>query len=143
MLYRIVYISTAAANFQLRSMPKLLKDARDRNFKSALSGLLIFVDGSFMQVLEGTQENVQDCYGRITRDPRHSNLQVIFSEPIRRRAFPGWSMAWHNCPPGGEVTGLIRSFQDQDSLEKLTICNAVDLEEVLNAFARSKFTDAA
>jgi hypothetical protein len=54
--------------------------------------MLLYVDGSFIQVLEGEPDAVQETYTRILADSRHHQVYKLLDEPITVRDFPDWSM---------------------------------------------------
>ena len=93
MPYRLVYSSAATPDLTAAALEKLLERARVRNRARDITGGLVFVDGVFLQILEGEKEVVLGLVKRITLDPRHSRLKVFHEHEIDERAFPSWSMA--------------------------------------------------
>jgi hypothetical protein len=73
----------------------LLLKSRERNSQLGLTGMLLYYDGAFMQVLEGPEENVRTLYARIGQDPRHHRIIRLLEEYIPERNFPDWSMGYH------------------------------------------------
>ena len=61
-----------------------------------ITGMLLYNDGNFMQVLEGEEEGVRDLFGKITRDPRHRGIITLLQEHQRERQFPEWSMGFRD-----------------------------------------------
>jgi len=94
MPYRLVYSSEAAADLTPAELEGMLAESRLRNKAHGISGVLVFVDGAFLQVLEGERNDVLDLMGRIERDPRHRSVKVFYEQDIDERAFPTWSMAY-------------------------------------------------
>ncbi len=89
-------IYTSAAN-QLMSdleLTDLLSHCRVRNSHDELTGMLLYKDGSFMQVLEGKKENVFRTYARIQKDTRHKDIFLLRERKIESRSFDGWSMGF-------------------------------------------------
>ncbi len=56
--------------------------------------MLLFVEGSFFQVLEGHPEKIEIILGFISADPRHTRISRIIEEPIAERSFAEWSMGY-------------------------------------------------
>jgi len=60
MPYRLVYSSEAAPGLTPAELEGMLAESRIRNKAHGISGVLIFVDGAFLQVLEGEKNDVLD-----------------------------------------------------------------------------------
>lgn len=95
-LRRIAYLSRAAEPFSKRALLDLLHDARGYNAADGITGLLIHSQGRFLQVLEGEPEALADLLQRLRRDPRHSDLHVLFDDDVEQRLFATWSMGCAN-----------------------------------------------
>jgi hypothetical protein len=63
------------------------------NRMRAVTGLLLFHRGWFLQVLEGPLEAVDDTFDRIRRDARHTDIRTVADLPIAARAFGDWTMS--------------------------------------------------
>jgi len=72
----------------------LLTKARTYNRSHAITGMLIYIDGSFLQILEGEPSAVLALNERIKSDPRHSGVINMLSRTISQRAFADWSMGF-------------------------------------------------
>lgn len=93
-LIHLVYASAARADYSEKELSELLESASRRNAELGITGMLLHVEGSFFQVLEGEAEVVDKLFARIASDGRHGNVTVIVREPIPRRAFSNWTMAY-------------------------------------------------
>ncbi|MCA9083431.1 MAG: BLUF domain-containing protein [Planctomycetaceae bacterium] len=71
---------------------QIVDSARQRNSTLGITGVMFHHRGRFLQFLEGPQPQVQSLMERISRDPRHRNIRILFDEQIDRRGFPDWSM---------------------------------------------------
>lgn len=91
---RIVYSSAARANVGEQELKTILECARVRNARREVTGMLLFRDGVFIQLLEGSDVEVNLVFESIRRDPRHQRVTVLVDEPITERAFASWSMAF-------------------------------------------------
>jgi len=94
MLRQLVYISSATRPFEDRELDQLLVAARANNARSGITGVLLYDDQSFLQILEGTRDDVERTLARITRDPRHTSLTVVQDEAVAERDFSAWDMAY-------------------------------------------------
>lgn len=92
---RIVYSSAAVGSVDEQTLSDILAAARLRNTRRDITGMLLYRDGVFLQLLEGSKVEVDLVLAAIQRDPRHRRLTVLIDERISARAFPGWSMGYH------------------------------------------------
>jgi hypothetical protein len=95
-LFQVVYTSTAAATFSRAELMAMLKGSVQRNTEAGITGLLLYKDGTFMQVLEGDRAAVTALYAKISRDPRHRNVIPLLQGSIPERQFPNSAMAFRD-----------------------------------------------
>ena len=108
-LCRLLYISSAVREFDAHEVQILAANARARNAANGVTGLLIYHDGNFLQVLEGPSEAVQASYTRIMQNWRHKGATVLLREEVETRAFPEFSMACADPGQFGEdVQGMLQ-----------------------------------
>ena len=94
-LIHSVYASAASRDFEAEELAELLESARENNAKLGLTGMLLYAEGSFFQVLEGQPDVIDALYAKIERDPRHDQVTLIIREPIPKRHFDAWSMGFY------------------------------------------------
>ena len=94
MLYELIYTSHARVLFDAEALTQLLGKARTFNASRHVTSLLLYSEGHFLQVLEGTRPEVETVYALIRQDARHEPLQVLGQGPVPRRAFPYWGMGF-------------------------------------------------
>jgi hypothetical protein len=92
----LVYVSSATQLFSEEDLRALLAQSRDKNKRLGLTGLLLYKDGNFMQVLEGSEDAVLGTYATIQGDPRHHGILELIRQPIQEREFASWSMGFKN-----------------------------------------------
>jgi hypothetical protein len=95
-MYFRVYVSTATRPFSQSELVDLLSHCHENNVALGITGLLLYKDGNFMQMLEGEEETVKTLYAKIGRDPRHQGLLTLLEGPQAERQFPDFSMAFRN-----------------------------------------------
>jgi hypothetical protein len=95
-LHQLVYVSSATKPFPQDELLALLAQSRRRNTESGVTGMLLYRDGNFMQVLEGPRAAVLATHERIVGDSRHRGLITLRNTPVAARSFPDWSMAFRN-----------------------------------------------
>src|SRR5450755_3810168 len=103
MPFRLIYSSEAAPDLATPDLEGMLAESRIRNLACGITGVLVFVDGAFLQILEGEKRDVLDLMERIERDPRHRGIKVFHEEETDERAFSSWSMAYLS-PSAEEVS---------------------------------------
>lgn len=94
-IYQLVYVSISDLEFDNQDIMNLLDVAREKNSQLDITGMLIYKDGIFMQLLEGKKEVVRNVYDNtIVHDRRHSNCRVILEAEGNERLFRSWTMAY-------------------------------------------------
>ena len=91
-LINLIYVSRSTEHFHEHEIPDLLQQIRVANAKQEITGMLLYIGGSFLQVLEGQPEAVDAVFSRILRDKRHHQVRSIARESVPERAFEGWTM---------------------------------------------------
>ena len=95
-LIHIVYSSASEVEFTSAELLELLRIAREKNAKAAVTGILLYYNRSFFQVLEGPEAAVKSIYEKISKDSRHAKMLKIIEEPVENRAFQSWTMGYAN-----------------------------------------------
>lgn len=93
MFERIAYVSRALASTGVREIYDIVRVANNRNAELGLTGALIFLDGYFLQVIEGLSGPLHERFTIIAADLRHSEVSVRLSTRIHTLAFPETWMA--------------------------------------------------
>ncbi|MEO7112970.1 MAG: BLUF domain-containing protein [Polyangiaceae bacterium] len=134
----LIYVSRAAVPFSKDDIAKLLKKARATNAPLGVTGMLLHVDSSFFQVLEGDELEVQGLYNRIAGDRRHGTVLKLVSEPIEKRDFAQWTMG-HALATRADIAaldGMNDFFVKGSCLSDLTLGAA---QKLLRAFREGSF----
>ena len=93
-LHTIIYSSREAVEISRDEIEMLLLRARAHNESVGITGLLVYFDYVFFQVIEGPEEELRDLYDRILMDTRHKDVTLHVDEPVSSRLFGQWSMAY-------------------------------------------------
>ena len=99
-MIQVLYVSSGAGRISLDDVSRILAVARRNNGKSGVTGMLLFCDGNFLQLLEGSAAAVDQTLERIARDRRHKNMTVLLRAPISSRSFVDWSMGFEPVDSG-------------------------------------------
>ena len=101
-LYRLTYESKSLlpseAGASVVALQDILCSSRIRNIRFGVSGILIYNHKEFYQVLEGNKDEVEDIFGSIVRDRRHTAVNVLERNFVRSRIFHSWSMGYVELP---------------------------------------------
>jgi hypothetical protein len=93
-LIHLIYVSSARGEIGADELARVLESSVRYNMKQQVTGMLLYLNGSFMQVLEGEDAAVDEAYARILLDDRHTGAMLIEREPIDGRSFGRWSMGF-------------------------------------------------
>lgn len=104
-MHCIVYSSKAAKVISDRDLREILETARSNNGLIDVSGMLLYHEGCFIQVLEGVRATVDPLFAQISRDPRHKEIVTLWQGEISERRFGGWTMGFRRAV-GNELSGL-------------------------------------
>ncbi len=92
-LIHIIYCSVSAQrSFSAVELEQLLEVCRRNNGNAGVTGMLLYKDPWFFQVLEGEPAALQALYDKIGLDKRHTRIMKIIQEPIEARDFGEWTM---------------------------------------------------
>ena len=96
-VFHLVYVSAATHPLDKADLLQMLREARERNQQLGVTGLLLYKDGDFIQLLEGDKATVKALFqDSIRKDPRHRNIQVLIEDEAPKRLFADWSMGFRN-----------------------------------------------
>ncbi len=93
-MYHLVYTSLATNPLSEEELVRLLMKSRANNKGLDVSGMLLYLQGKFIQVLEGEREQVRSLYNRIQKDRRHRKVTVVVEGESPDRIFQNWSMGF-------------------------------------------------
>jgi hypothetical protein len=98
-IYHIFYRSQATYFPTKEQLQDLLEWFRNYNAQHHLTGLILYSDGRFAQVLEGTEAEVRTLFTRIQQDLRHQHVFTISEGPGPQRWFADGQMALNQITP--------------------------------------------
>jgi hypothetical protein len=93
-MYLMVYVSSAVNLFSDQELEELLKTSRTKNEAVEVTGMLLYKDGNFMQLLEGPKDAVEKVFEKIEKDQRHRGIIRLLHETSADRNFGDWSMGF-------------------------------------------------
>ena len=109
-VYRLIYVSSAVEYFDEAALADLLAQARTNNARLGITGLLLYGEGAFLQLLEGPRDAVESLYATIREDSRHTLCMVLDEDAHVPRLFGDWRMAFHRL--SRETLAMDEGFSD-------------------------------
>ena len=130
MFERLIYVSQARADLGSHDVYDIIRSAHNRNSRFGLTGGLVFLDGHFVQLIEGEPFRLRERFAVIAADPRHLNVEVRHSASVTDRLFPD---DWMALRLHGEIdAGVLKQFDYQPGLPA-TAFDAQRLQDFLCA----------
>ena len=137
-MIHLIYISAATKFPSEDELIELLKQSRARNLKQHITGMLLYSNATYMQVLEGSAEDVHQIFQSIQNDSRNTAVVKLVEEEITQRNFPDWSMGFKNLEntPPDELPGFVDIFNGKLDKEIATN-NKPAAINILMSFAKN------
>jgi len=109
-LYCLVYTSISNQKMSDDNLKELLRKSRLKNETLNITGMLLYLDPFFIQILEGEEAIVNESFNTIRQDSRHQKVKIIFKKPIEERIFPDWTMGFNKI--SDEKVEEVEGFSD-------------------------------
>lgn len=121
MTYQIIYSSESSTPMQMDDLEEVLQHARANNASNGVTGALIYVEGVFLQILEGEFRTVRDLMTRISMDVRHETVTILKEGEVPAAIFTDWKMAYVSATPEqvAQWAGLSGSHAIPDMLSDM------------------------
>lgn len=112
----LAYTSIANHHMSHDELLDLLAQSREKNSTADFTGLLLYLDGCFFQILEGTPDKLEMLFEKISKDERHHSVMKLIFEPLTERSFANWMMGYQSVTREdlATITGL-SDFLDIES----------------------------
>ena len=98
-LVELSYLSEAVSDMSFLGLMRLLESARAFNQQNGISGILLYDNQQFGQIIEGERASVMKAWKRIQEDKRHHRIELLEIREISERSFPDWLLRFY----GGET----------------------------------------
>ncbi|MBW1294223.1 BLUF domain-containing protein [Aquimarina litoralis] len=83
----ISYVSTANRSLTLPKISELFEFVKTTNDNLNITGILMYSDGNFFQILEGEKALIKELFRKILIDPRHYDIIKIFDHEMEEPSF--------------------------------------------------------
>ncbi len=117
MLSQLVYVSNRMPNCTDEEIKKILASCEKNNPPLNITGVLIYSDLKFIQLVEGESTTLTLLYDKIKLDKRHEKVFMLSYGPIKEKSFPSWHMG------SRKISGSEIDFQTKISGEDKKIFN--------------------
>lgn len=91
---QLLYLSNAKPELKQEELDSILRVSRENNPSRDITGLLVFANGVFIQVLEGPSSEVHKLFEKICDDTRHQEVAILGEYRGQERIFTKWSMGF-------------------------------------------------
>lgn len=91
-LFQLVYASHLCTDESV--LPSIHSHAVRNDTAHVLSGMLLYANGRFLQVIEGERKDVLQTFSYIKQDERHDQLHVLSEKDIAEKTFTHWNMGF-------------------------------------------------
>ncbi|MEY4358351.1 MAG: hypothetical protein RL469_1677, partial [Pseudomonadota bacterium] len=110
-MIRLTYLSQESAVLSADALLALVTQCHRNNPAKGLTGMLLYGNGTFLQVIEGDEAAVDRLMAVIERDSRHTNVKIVRRESVTSRQYSDWSMGFERVTDRTlqEIPGL-RNF---------------------------------
>lgn len=108
---QLLYASNTSLDVAEETLQDILSSSRRNNVKGGITGVLLHLEGGFMQVLEGDAGEVSKTFERICKDKRHWKTSVLLDREAPR-AFAEWSMGFNRVKKDMDEAGVFSLTAD-------------------------------
>lgn len=107
-MIQVTYVSRTREPMGAEQLLDLLMQCRENNEQNDITGMLLYGNGTLLQVLEGEEAVVDPLVAEILDDPRHADIEVLSRKPVEQRDYAEWSMGFDLVSNEGlrEIEGL-------------------------------------
>jgi len=135
-LIQLIYVSAATPDISEDDTAELLKEARKTNRKNDVSGMMLYMGGCFLMLLEGEAYNVNAASRQIVA--LKPDMRAIYREPVAEREFPDWIMGFEAVAPA-EAARLLGEPLEVDSVSRFARIEAPIAKTLLSILGRRRW----
>lgn len=135
-LIHVIYVSAASPDISEHDTVKFLNEARRANRQNDVSGLMLYMGGCFLLLLEGEAPKVDLASSAIFSDERE--MRMILREPIVEREFPEWIMGFETVEPL-EASRLLGEPQLFNSASRIARIGSNSAKTLLSIIGRRRW----
>lgn len=131
----LLYISRVAPEVTREDVDLLVTKSIARNAVEGITGFLVKAGDHFVQYLEGPRQVVVDCFARMEKDNRHTEVNLVACHRLPRRCFASWEMGyfWGDEDGVEHLHTVFRAWGESD---------AALIDEAMRIYAAARRTAA-
>ncbi len=88
--WAICYVSSENDRMEENHIEILFSQTQRNNTANDISGILLYSQGNFFQVIEGDAITIKELFKKIENDDRHRNLFRVFNREIKQDQYDGY-----------------------------------------------------
>lgn len=113
---QLIFCSRPSVDLSQEDLLDIMVSAQEKNSSKQISGLLIFHNNKFFQLIEGAAEEVDSLFAKIKHDERHMGIETLLYQSSPSRVMPTWVMGFSSDMPLGEEMSDQAFFVPMDEL---------------------------
>ena len=125
MLVQLIYISIPEQGCS-DSIAAAVQEIKGRMTDSGVNTVMLANDHFFLQLIEGPRDQVSQLFSTVANDPRHTNVNLVRFQEIRRPEFSGCNVLY-----------LHNDESCQDHIAEACSISELTMEKVTGAVASS------
>jgi hypothetical protein len=102
-VYFILYASQATTPPTESEFKHLLAQCHRNNTRHGITGLLLYNNDNYLQIIEGEKKDVQSLFDIISCDHRHQEVVILEAGEQNGRNFPDWAMGFKAATNGTQI----------------------------------------
>jgi len=133
-MHQIIYLSSSVKYLNVEEIESLLSQCRVNNLEKDVTGALLYIEGDFLQIIEGPDVAILELFESIKKDKRHKGIITIVNAKISEKHFPKWNMGF--CAFDYEE---LRKIKGYENMGFETLANFTDKKALIliNSFIKS------
>lgn len=92
----LIYKSIPTTSLTEKDLLEIAEQSKLNNVDNGLTGLLVYGNNEFVQIIEGDEDAIETLYKKLLTDTRHNNIRLVRRDGLERRYFPSWSMGFRS-----------------------------------------------
>jgi hypothetical protein len=113
MNHTICYISKAVDELDETGVKNIFSTTLRNNSKDNITGILVFHEGNFLQVLEGKKKKLVKLFAKIFEDNRHHRILTVIDHFNKRRIFETYATQFSVVKNKEDLT-RIKTYLEQN-----------------------------
>lgn len=119
-MYQLTYCSKAITTISAEDIQDILHVSTNKNDEHGLTGCLVFIENTFIQILEGDKQKIETLYENILMDHRHTNVTLISTGDTEEQFFSEWGMAFYPVTTKSRISEMQLFHKNLDILLDLS-----------------------